>query len=371
MDKKAQKLSLLNQLKLAQAPVSLPQLMELSAHAIAERTLRRWLVAWVEQGIVERTGKKRGTLYRYITNPPHTYGQKYSEASALLLNVVNDPSGESAPAGMTSASFLQTVPQHRRAALLEQLRDLWTHNSTALEGNTLTLGDTHAILGMGLTVSGKPLREHQEIVGHAKAIDLLYQCLAAPLSKEVLFDLHKAIQTDIVHDIFKPIGGWKVEKNGTYTVSNGEQVYIEYAHPLFVERLMNVLIEHINTVDTTQINLQIAASHYAKIHMAFVHIHPFWDGNGRLARLIANIPLLKAGLPPLVIDKNQRREYIECLADYQIRIGQLDAARSVEQPKLWPDESVLKEFTLFCDSAYESTKKLIDKAKMTTDPATF
>ena len=63
--------------------------------------------------------------------------------------------------------------ESRRIALLAQLRDLWTHYSTAVEGNTLTLGDTHFVLEQGLTISKKPIKDHQEVIGHARAIDIL------------------------------------------------------------------------------------------------------------------------------------------------------------------------------------------------------
>lgn len=384
MNQKAKKLNLLNQLKNAQSPLSLTELLNLTANTIPERTLRRWLSSWVEQGVIERTGQKRGTKYQLIEASPlfndNIYGQKNNDnGHSLLVNVVREPSRQNNKDNpplsgnlLSKTSFLETIPNHRREALLEQIRDLWTHNSTALEGNTLTLGDTHAVLGMGLTVSGKPLREHQEIVGHAKAIDLLYHCLDKPLTKEILFDLHKAVQTDIVHDIFKPIGDWKVEINGTRAISytdedldrsEGKQVFIEYAHPLHVDSLMTLLIDFINDVDVSSINLKNAAACYAKVHMAFVHIHPFWDGNGRLARLLANVVLLKAGLPPVVIDKSQRREYIECLADYQITIGQLKAEPINKNPELWPNEEALDQFIVFCENAYEATKALIEDAK--------
>jgi len=162
--------------------LSLPEIsFRLPEHA-PERSMRRWLAAWVEEGIVVRTGRKRGTRYSYAGV---------------------QPSG-------SSLGFLRSLPSHRRATVLEQIRDLWTHTSTALEGNTLTLGDTHAILGLGLTVSGKSLHEHQEIVGHARAIDLLYRSLERRLDRDLIFALHKAVQTDSVQDIYKPIGAWKV-----------------------------------------------------------------------------------------------------------------------------------------------------------------
>jgi len=343
------KLTVLSQLKNAQSAINLPEFSTLLENSIPVRTLRRWLVEWVETGVIERTGKKRGTRYRFKRAPN------------------SDPLGVAEPSDgykyIPKVTFLKNIPNYKREAVLEQIRDLWTHNSTALEGNTLTLGDTHAVLGLGLTVSGKPLREHQEIVGHAKAIDILYQSIAKPLTKELIFDLHKAVQTEVVNDIFKPYGKWKVEVNGTYAVSysdnkEGKQVFIEYAHPLHVDGLMKNLIDTINAIDISTVTLENAASFYAKVHMVIVHIHPFWDGNGRIARLLSNIVLLKAGLPPLVIEKSQRREYIECLADYQIRVGKLTNSTG-----LWPEESALEPFIDFCNHSYKATKELIELAR--------
>ncbi len=71
--------------------------------------------------------------------------------------------------------FLDGLNSELKNVLLTQLRNLWTHTSTAIEGNTLTLAETAFVLEEGLTVSGKPLKDHEEVVGHAKAIDLIYQ----------------------------------------------------------------------------------------------------------------------------------------------------------------------------------------------------
>ena len=149
------KTALLGQLKQAGAALSLPEVYQMIDGAVAERTLRRWLVAWVDEGVLLRTGKKRATRYQFHSSD--------ADSDAQL------------------PGFLAALPAARREAVLEQLRNLWTHSSTALEGNTLTLGDTHDILSYGVTIKGKPLREHQEVVGHARAIDLLYQALGRPL----------------------------------------------------------------------------------------------------------------------------------------------------------------------------------------------
>jgi len=327
------KTALLGQLKQAGAALSLPEIYQMIDGAVAERTLRRWLVAWVDEGVLLRTGKKRATRYQFHSSD--------ADSDAQL------------------PGFLAALSAARREAVQEQLRNLWTHSSTALEGNTLTLGDTHDILSYGVTIKGKPLREHQEVVGHARAIDLLYQALGRPLDKSLLFDLHKAVQTDVVHDIYKPVGDWKREINGTNAINAaGEQCFIEYTNPLHVDALMSLLIEEINRIKPDTLDLANAAHHYARIHMALVHIHPFWDGNGRIARLLANLPLLKAGLPPLLIDQKQRRDYIYCLSAYQIAVGKLTPQRG-----LWPEPERLADFTAFCETAYRQTRELLEKGQ--------
>ncbi|WP_019894925.1 Fic family protein [Hydrogenovibrio halophilus] len=332
MDKKAIQNNALSFLKNQSKPVTTLEIHQHIQQTVSERTLRRWLADWQAQGLVERLGHKRGTRYQYR---PQSIEPKLS--------------------------FLQSIPKHRRQALIHQIRDVWTHSSTALEGNTFTLGDTSILLEQGLTISGKPIKEHQEILGHAKAIDLIYQFVSQnqPIDKAFVCRLHLAVQTENVLDIYKPMGDWKVEPNGTNAVDKHDRpVYIEYAHPLDVEALMNEFMEALNGIKTEAITPENAPQIYAGLHMGFVHIHPFWDGNGRLARLIANIPLLKAGLPPLVIDQTQRVEYIRAIADYQIKTGKLTS-----QTGVWPDNANYQWFEHFCQSCYQLTQKLIDEAK--------
>lgn len=327
MADKTKQLLILNFLKTQRETLSLREIQEQCGVPCAERSLRRWLNNWEEQALITRTGQKRSSRYQYIVNKAIHPG------------------------------FLANVPEAKRELALKQLRDLWTHNSNAIEGNTLSLGDTHFILEEGLTVSGKPLREHLEVIGHARAINLLYKAIDKALTEDIILDLHKAVQTDIVIDIYKPYGAWKVEKNGTYVVTREQkQAYIEYAPPSHVPLLMKQLIDAINTLAKS--SEHTAAKHYAYIHTAFVHIHPFFDGNGRLARLIANLALLKSGLPPLLINVTQRQSYIQILADYEIKSGQLTNTTG-----LWPKQELLKEFEVFCQEQYKATIDLLEELK--------
>lgn len=256
-------------------------------------------------------------------------------------------------------TFLDGLDKDIQQSLLNQLRDLWTHTSTAIEGNTLSLGDTKFILDEGLTVSGKPIKDHQEVIGHAKAIELIYSLMGREVAECDFFDLHKAIQAEVVTDIHKPYGAWKVEPNGTYALDDdGKQVFIEYASPGDVPALMKEIIGFLNAISDSTITFEQAPAIYSKIHMGIAHTHPFWDGNGRIARLVSNIPLLNSGLPPLVIPSESRQSYIETLARYQRDVGIVTAESGA-----WPHESKLHEFERFCASAYKATKQLVEQAK--------
>lgn len=258
------------------------------------------------------------------------------------------------------SGFLKKLDQDLQQALLVQLRNLWTHTSTAIEGNTLTLGETAFVLEEGLTVSGKPLKDHEEVVGHARAIDLVYDLLEteSPFGEEELFRFHKAVQTQAVIDVYKPVGAWKKEHNSTVGVVDEKQFVFEYAPPDDVPSLMKIWFELFNQMnqDIREGDRARALEAYVDLHVSFVRIHPFFDGNGRLARLVANIPVLKAGLPPVIIPKELRKAYIDALSEYHYSVGQIKKG-----DELLPDQNGLKPFTSFCEQAWKTSLSLVDE----------
>jgi len=244
--------------------------------------------------------------------------------------------------------FLNELDNDIRNALMIQLRNLWTHSSTAIEGNTLTLGETAFVLEEGLTVSGKPLKDHQEVVGHARAIELVYGLIrrGAAITGKDLFDLHRAVQTEQVVDVYKPVGAWKVDPNSTIIVSGDDQFIFEYAPPKDVPELMDRWMGLFqDTWRNEQTDREESISAYVRLHVSFVRIHPFWDGNGRMARLIANIPVIRAGHPPLIIPRERRREYIEALSEYHLAAG-----TPTKRGDLLPEMPELDSFKMFCEN---------------------
>jgi len=255
--------------------------------------------------------------------------------------------------------FLNGLDDDIRKAAIAQIRNLWTHGSTAIEGNTLTLGETAFVSEEGLTVSGKPLKDHQEVVGHARAIDLIYNMVqsSADVTESDLFQLHKAVQPPDGVDIYKPVGGWKKEPNGTYIVKGDKQVFYEYAAPDDVSNLMEHWINFLNSKTGSITNRDDAISAYADLHISFAWIHPFFDGNGRMARLVANIPVLKAGFPPIMISKLKRREYLLCLSHYALSVGSLDCQSSI----ITVNER-LNQFRSFCKESWKESIDIVDEA---------
>ena len=257
--------------------------------------------------------------------------------------------------------FLQNLDNDIRDALLAQLRNLWTHTSTAIEGNTLTLGETAFVLEEGLTISGKSLKDHEEVVGHARAIDLVYDFIRrkSDLTEKDLFDLHKAIQTERIIDAYKPVGAWKVEPNSTVIVSGNTQTIFEFAAPKDIPELMESWLGMFQKLcKENTANKEAALSAYVHLHVSFVRIHPFWDGNGRMARLIANVPVIMAGYPPVIIPKEHRQEYIESLSEYHLAAGTITARN-----KLLPDVDKLNRFKRFCTESWSESIKLVDNAR--------
>jgi Fic family protein/DNA-binding XRE family transcriptional regulator len=244
--------------------------------------------------------------------------------------------------GLGDWPFLAGLDADLRAGLATALVAQWSHSSTAIEGNTISAGDTMFVLTAGLTVSGKTLREHQELHGHAQAIRLMAAWTRAghPIGIAQLHELHRAVQTGAEVDALAPMGKWKVEPNGTNALtSKGTARWHDYAAPADVPALiaawLDLLAERCRgrapamrarrrtpaSSGITPAALRRLVEAYTDVHLGFTAIHPYADGNGRMARLLANVPTLRAGQPPLLILSSRRRTYLTLMGDYSLRRG--------------------------------------------------
>jgi len=254
--------------------------------------------------------------------------------------------------------FIEGLAEDIKKNLLEQLRVLWTHTSTAIEGNTLSLGETAFVLSEGLTISGKPLKDHRDVEGHARAVSVMYDIVRKnEITTSDLFDLHKLVISEQILDVYNPVGDWKKENNSTNITANGKQTMIEFSNYWDVPELMKRWLDMANTEMESAKERQEVLNAYAKLHVSFVGIHPFHDGNGRIARLVSNLPCLNAGYPPIIVAKEKRYDYIMALAEYQLAHGVPS-----HQAPLVQEGLLLNKFSEFCGQNWRTSLELVEQA---------
>lgn len=180
----------------------------------------------------------------------------------------------------------------------------YAHNSTAIEGNTLTLIQTKAILEDGLSVGGKTLREIYEVANHAKAFAFVKKCVAEGrhLDEAIAKDIHALLMENIL------VGG--VYRNVEVRISGAG-----FKPPAPNEMFRQVKKFFADLPYRTDLNpIELAAW----THAEFVKIHPFVDGNGRTSRMLMNYQLMFAGFLPVSIAKENRLEYFDALEAYAV-----------------------------------------------------
>lgn len=193
---------------------------------------------------------------------------------------------------------------------LEQFyRVEWTYNSNAIEGNTLTLLETKIVLEHGLTIGGKKLREHFEIINHAEAIDYLQDLVqqGQELTPYIIKSLHQLVLKNIADDA------------GSYRMVNVRISGSQHVPPHYtlLPEQMEQLMEWYQEQKESMHPVRLAAA----FHFKFVYIHPFSDGNGRTARLLMNFILMMNGYPPAIVkaEDSARLRYYETLEEASIK----------------------------------------------------
>lgn len=188
---------------------------------------------------------------------------------------------------------------------LSQIKEYYkiglTYSSNALEGNTLDLAETKVVIEDGLTIGGKPLKDHFEALGHAKAYDKLLE-----LAKKDNFDendiklLHKLFYSNIDD-------AQAGEYRKTQVIITGSDV--EFPKPDELDSKMRDFVSKLYELKSNLHPIEYAAM----VHILFVNIHPFIDGNGRVARLLMNLALLQSGYNIVIIPPIERSNYIRAL----------------------------------------------------------
>ncbi len=189
--------------------------------------------------------------------------------------------------------------------ILRQIKDYYkiglTYTSNALEGNTLDLAETKVVIEDGLTINGKPLKDHLETIGHAEAYNRLFE-----LAKQ-----NCIVEDDVrcLHKLF--YSRIDAENAGQYrkkpVIVTGADV--DFPLPSELPKKMRDFIAGLPAIRENSHSVEYAA----RVHALFVNIHPFIDGNGRVARLLMNLALLQSGYNITVIPPVVRADYIRAL----------------------------------------------------------
>lgn len=184
-----------------------------------------------------------------------------------------------------------------------------TYTSNAIEGNTLTAAETRMVVEHGVTIGGKPLKDHLEAVGHFEALgyvrDLAQQ--AAPLREADIRNLHR-----LVMQRADPETAGRYADQSRYVETDSGRHH--FPSPAEVPALMGDIARWLSAAPATPETAFTA-------HRRLVEIHPFNDGNGRTARLVMNLVLLRGGYPPVAVRPQDRPAYIGALQEAQAGRG--------------------------------------------------
>ena len=180
----------------------------------------------------------------------------------------------------------------------------YTHNSTAIEGNTLSLMETKLLIEDKLSVGGKDLREVYEVINHSNAFSYLSRKIEEnrPLDENIIKEIHAMLMDNIMMGgVYRDVGVYI--SGAQHTPPPPEDMY---------RQIKKFYVDLGIQKDADPIELA------AWTHAEFVKIHPFVDGNGRTARLIMNYQLMHGGYLPVSIPKEDRLKYFGCLETYVI-----------------------------------------------------
>jgi Fic family protein len=183
----------------------------------------------------------------------------------------------------------------------ETFCSLFTHDSTGIEGNTLTLSETSHLLFEGIVPKEKSLREIHEVINHKKAFDYMLN-YKGDLTKEFILKLHELVVINTLReDLISQLGKYR-----------RVQVFIGRSIPPNAQEVPQKMTSLLRWYSTNKkkLNPIVLASYF---HTEFEKIHPFVDGNGRVGRLLMNFILYKNNYPMINIPKTKRFRYYEVL----------------------------------------------------------
>ena len=204
---------------------------------------------------------------------------------------------------------LNELTLKQREELFRQLRISITHHSNAIEGTTLSFGETKELLELGRTAGHKPLGEQLVILGFAKAYDVVVREAQNPanlIDSSFIKDIHTIMFDDALkvspEYISKPIGAYRLDER----YIKGVDINLSLPH-MISNDIENLLYRFKSN--------SMSLEDISEFHILFERIHPFADGNGRVGRLLMAYQAIQNNIVPPLIKNESRDEYLKAIND--------------------------------------------------------
>lgn len=229
---------------------------------------------------------------------------------------------------------LQPLSAKDRERLSRRFTVDFNFNSNHIEGNTLTYGQTEILLLFGKVIGEADVRDVQEMTASNVGLRMMEEeasLKGIPLTQNFIRTLHKTILREN-YTIYNNLPGgmqtsyvihagqYKTRPNSVIT-RYGDR--FEYASPEETPGMMGDLVDWYNTVEQEGRLSPVELA--ALFHYRYIRIHPFEDGNGRIARLMVNYILTRHGYPMIVVRSRRKNEYLEALHQTDLEVGPVPA----------------------------------------------
>lgn len=208
-----------------------------------------------------------------------------------------------------------------------KLRLEWNYTSNSMEGNSLTKRETRTVMVGVIDVNNKPIKDVIEIRNHDKVISTIMKIGKGEfnISENRIKEIHKGIMYEEDPEKQKYLGEWKSTNNYMINFQGERYDFVPHAE---VKDRMHKLVNWTNSEKEKIQQIKKDAIHpvllASKFHLDYLAIHPFYDGNGRTARVISNLILISYGFPPFYIKENEKNNYYQYLTDIQSHGGEPD-----------------------------------------------
>ncbi len=204
---------------------------------------------------------------------------------------------------------LSELTLKQREELFRQLRISITHHSNAIEGTTLSYGETKELLELGHTAGHKPIGEQLVILGFAKAYDVIIREASnkeSLMDSNFIKDIHAILFEDALRVtpeyVSRPVGAYRTDRRRIKGIS------IKLSAPNMIVNDIENLLYRMPSNNMTLLDI-------AAFHISFERIHPFADGNGRVGRLLMAYQAIQNSIVPPLIENDVREKYLDAIND--------------------------------------------------------